>query len=194
MNEVSVWPVWLYVILLGAGGYTLVGGSYRKWLLAYVAGCISAISFGILGNRMPAFEALSACGFAFSFYLLFSAVVKHCFFKTSVTKADRILGGVAGYLLLGFFWMTQFTWAKLANPDAFVSLNTGETATPDELLYFSFVTLMSLGYGDFVPVTPFARVLSLLNGLSGVLYLAIFVATLIGKAPGSKTNWNTEEN
>lgn len=181
MREASTWPVWLFVILLGAGGYTLVGASDRRWHIAYGAGCVTAIGFGLLGDTMPLFKGLSSIAFAFSFYLLFRAVVKHCFFKSSVIQLDRILGGVAGYLLLGFFWMTQFSWATLANPDAFVRVATGEAATPDELLYFSFVTLMSLGYGDFVPTTSPARLIAMLNGLSGVLYLAMFVASLIGR-------------
>lgn len=46
-------------------------------------------------------------------------------------------------------------------------------------LYFSFVTLTTLGYGDIVPATPLARILAVLEAATGVLYIAITVARLI---------------
>ena len=57
---------------------------------------------------------------------------------------------------------------------------TDQPATRAERLYFSFVTLTTLGYGDIVPVNSFAKVIVIFTTLSGVLYLAVFVATLVG--------------
>jgi voltage-gated potassium channel Kch len=47
------------------------------------------------------------------------------------------------------------------------------------LLYFSLVTLTTLGYGDLLPVTPFARIVAALEAVTGVLYIAITVARLV---------------
>jgi voltage-gated potassium channel Kch len=49
-----------------------------------------------------------------------------------------------------------------------------------DLLYFSYVTLATLGYGDVVPITDGARSLAVLEALGGTVYLAILVARLIG--------------
>lgn len=173
----AAWPVWLYLLILGAGGYTLINS--RKWLISFLVMGLIAIGFGSFGVGIPICEIVSVSAFAFVFVLLFRAVLNHCFFNPGVSKADRILGGIAGYLLLGIFWMSQSPWATMFHPDAFAQASTGEAATPTELLYFSFITLTGVGYGDFVPTTSVARLISILNGLSGVLYIAVFIAALL---------------
>ncbi|MGR9037551.1 MAG: ion channel, partial [Gammaproteobacteria bacterium] len=53
-------------------------------------------------------------------------------------------------------------------------------APMDTLLYFSFVTLASLGYGDITPLAPLARTLAYLEAIGGQLYIAIMLAGLVG--------------
>jgi voltage-gated potassium channel len=50
----------------------------------------------------------------------------------------------------------------------------------DTLLYYSFVTLASLGYGDIIPLVPLARTLAYMEAISGQLYIAIMLAGLVG--------------
>jgi hypothetical protein len=173
----AAWPIWLYLLILGAGGYSLINS--RRWLSSFLFVGLLAIGFGSFGEGILVCEIVSAAAFAFVFVLLFRAVVDHCFFNPGVSKGDRILGGIAGYLLLGIFWMSQSSWALMLHPDAFAHASTGVAATPPELLYFSFITLTGVGYGDFVPTTPIARLIAILNGLSGVLYIAVFIAALL---------------
>lgn len=52
--------------------------------------------------------------------------------------------------------------------------------TGAEMIYYSFVTLTTLGYGDIVPVSPSARSLATLEALTGQLYLTVLVARLVG--------------
>ncbi|MDF1859737.1 MAG: potassium channel family protein [Verrucomicrobiales bacterium] len=177
IREDAVWPVWLYLLILGAGGYSLINS--RKWLSSFLLIGLVGVGFGNFGAGVPLCEVVSVSAFAFSFALLFRAVVNHCFFNPGVSKGDRILGGIAGYLLLGIFWMSQSAWARMLHPDAFAHASTGEAATPTELLYYSFITLTGVGYGDFVPTTSLARLIAILNGLSGVLYIAVFIAALL---------------
>jgi hypothetical protein len=51
---------------------------------------------------------------------------------------------------------------------------------PTAVLYFSFATLTTLGYGDIVPVSAIARTLATLEAITGQLYLAVLVARLVG--------------
>jgi voltage-gated potassium channel Kch len=66
-------------------------------------------------------------------------------------------------------------------PASFVQAGAPITARVPRaaLLYFSLITLTTVGYGDIVPVTPAARVFAALEGAAGVLYIAIAVARLI---------------
>jgi hypothetical protein len=50
-----------------------------------------------------------------------------------------------------------------------------------ELLYFSLITLSTVGYGDIVPLSGMARILTALEGVTGVLYIATTVALLVGR-------------
>ena len=57
----------------------------------------------------------------------------------------------------------------------------GQADRQTELLYFSLVTLSTVGYGDIVPLSGMARIVTALEGVTGVLYVAITVALLVGR-------------
>ncbi len=171
------WPAWLYVILFAAGGYTLAGS--RRWLAAYVLISLIAIVLGAFSGSLVLAIVSTSC-FAVAFYMLFQVVIGHCFFRAKVAAADRIIGGIAGYLLLGFLWTSQGQWALMLNPEAFLNTNVGAAASEAERLYYSFVTLTGLGYGEIIPTTAVARLIAVLTVLSGTLYLAIFISALMG--------------
>ncbi len=171
------WPAWLYIILFAAGGYALAGS--RRWLAAYLLVSAAAVVLGAM-EESRVLASISTASFAIAFYMLFQAVIGHCFFHAKVAAADRIIGGIAGYILLGFLWTSQSHWATMLNPEAFLNTRTELAANESERLYYCFVTLTGLGYGDIVPTTAVARLLAVLNCLSGVLYLAIFISALMG--------------
>lgn len=90
--------------------------------------------------------------------------------------ADTIKGGICVYLLLGITWMGIYRLVYEFDPYAF-SVQFGATW---EFMYFSFTTLTTLGYGDITPVSSFAMMLTNLEAMAGQLFLAIFVARLVG--------------
>jgi len=67
---------------------------------------------------------------------------------------------------------------------------TADSATVDALLYFSFISLTTMGFGDITPTLPLARFLTYLEGLVGQFYLAILVASLVGARVSS---WQQKE-
>ncbi|MDF1659224.1 MAG: potassium channel family protein [Verrucomicrobiales bacterium] len=182
------WPAWLYVILFAAGGYTLAGS--RQWLVAYLLTSTVAIVLGTF-ESYKALAIVSTVCFAIAFYMLFKVVIGHCFFRVKVAAADRIIGGIAGYILLGFLWTSQSQWALMLNAEAFLNTNSGLPTTEAEQLYYSFVTLTGLGYGEIVPTTSVARLIAILTVLSGTLYLAIFISALMG---GLAAKHHSEKN
>ena len=66
------------------------------------------------------------------------------------------------------------------DPDAISNISSAEETAGFECYYYSFTTLTTLGYGDIVPVAKFARILAILEAIAGPVYLAIFVAQIIG--------------
>ncbi len=100
-----------------------------------------------------------------------------------------ILESIIGYLMLGIVFsifvgfLVQVDAAMFSFPDVPGGINYSHF---NEHLYFGFVTLSTLGYGDIVPLLPISRSLSILISVSGQLYLAIIIALLVGKYASKK--------
>jgi hypothetical protein len=90
---------------------------------------------------------------------------------------QRIEGAIAVYVLLGLTWAQAYELLALLDPGAFAGAVGGQTSP--SWVYYSFVTLTTMGYGDITPLNPVARSLAILEALTGQLYLAILVARLV---------------
>ena len=90
---------------------------------------------------------------------------------------QRIEGAIAVYVLLGLTWAQAYELLALLDPGAFAGA-VGRQTSPS-WVYYSFVTLTTMGYGDITPLNPVARSLAILEALTGQLYLAILVARLV---------------
>ncbi len=90
---------------------------------------------------------------------------------------DQIYGALSVYVLIGIVFGAAYQLVELAVPTSF---HRSYAAGDVDLLYYSFVTLMTVGYGDISPVTPTARSLTVLEALIGVVYMAVFISRLVG--------------
>lgn len=98
-------------------------------------------------------------------------------------KTNIIVGALAIYLLLGLIWATLYELVLIFFPQAINGIHHVEGAgTFPESVYFSYVTLATLGYGDISPAMPLTMTLAYLEAIAGTFYLAIVVASLIGAA------------
>jgi hypothetical protein len=76
-------------------------------------------------------------------------------------------------------WFALYSAIDVFRPDSFLLSASIATDRQTELLYFSLVTLSTIGYGDIVPLHGETRMLAALEGITGVLYIAITVALLV---------------
>ena len=95
--------------------------------------------------------------------------------RARVITLDQIYAAICMYLMLGFAFGAVYYLVSILDPHSFSA--SGE-AKPD-LMYFSFVTLATLGYGDITPRTNISRSLAVVEALVGMLYIAIFMARLV---------------
>jgi hypothetical protein len=96
----------------------------------------------------------------------------------SVTNA-HLYTAISIYLLLGMQWFTLYNAIDVFYPGSILHSNATIADRQSELLYFSLVTLSTIGYGDVVPLHGEVRILAALEGIAGVLYIAITVALLV---------------
>ncbi|HID49217.1 MAG TPA: two pore domain potassium channel family protein [Chromatiales bacterium] len=97
------------------------------------------------------------------------------------------MGSICVYLLVGISWGILFYLENRIHPGAFRGLATGDGKDEFiELLYYSYVTISTLGYGDITPVSPVARTLAFIEALFGQFYIAILVAGFVGLHLGSQ--------
>jgi hypothetical protein len=150
----------IVVILLGLAATAAAIALGREW---------SPITSSVLnqGGRILAFSSLIW-------------VVGHAVYAPGRITFHRIQGAIVIYLSLASIFAAGFSFISELVAGAFSNLPAGHG--PSELatmLYFSVATLTTAGYGDVVPVNPFARSLANLETVTGQFYLAITVARLV---------------
>jgi hypothetical protein len=100
---------------------------------------------------------------------------------------NMVSGSVAIYLLIGVFWCELYIALLLMDGQAFSNIAILDESLKLEMLYFSFVTLTTLGYGDIVPVSTTARFWSVTEAMIGVLFLAVLIGRIVSLL-GKKDN------
>lgn len=95
---------------------------------------------------------------------------------------DSLLGAICGYFLLGLTWAMVFLLIDYLDPTAIldhrISISTRDHI--QQMIYFSYETLATLGYGDILPVSDIARTISWLEAVTGQIYLAVWISQLVG--------------
>jgi hypothetical protein len=104
--------------------------------------------------------------------------------RASKVDGEHLYAALSAYLLAGLFFGILHFLIEQRFPGSF-SLNVGGAGaafTVEDALYFSFVTLATLGYGDIVPLSQPARGLAIVEAVAGQLYLAVMVARLVSRS------------
>lgn len=100
-------------------------------------------------------------------------------FYEAKADGDALAGAVFGYFLLALLWSVLYVAIEASAPGSIgVDREVGHVRT--EMLYFSLVTITTLGYGDILPISPFAKIAAGIEAALGTLYLAILIGRIVG--------------
>lgn len=104
-------------------------------------------------------------------------------FSLRDTNANSLIGAICVYLLLGLIWALIYQVFLILSPQgAFQGLVfDNKSSLFDNILYFSFVTLTSTGYGDITPLNPLIRTAAYFEMITGQFYIAILVSGLVAR-------------
>ncbi|OKI17199.1 transporter [Nocardiopsis sp. TSRI0078] len=185
-------PLWaaLYLVTyvgVVLSGVLLVRGERDRVAPAAVTGAVllgCGAWTGATGGHGPALTSMFVAAAAFQIVLMYS-LLRFVYRRSRTHEPDLVLAAVCVYLLLGGFFTTVFAVLESASPGSFAdSSHPGGRVAWQQLFYYSFVTLVTLGYGDVLPVSTWARTLSAAEAVTGTLFLTTVVARLVGAFAG----------
>ncbi len=130
----------------------------------------------ILKNDMVLLHSIS--GISFLLFIGYHLMIS--IYKSAKISFDIIIAAIIGYFFIGMIGSDVYELVDLYRPGSY-SIQSGNFTDPVVPLYFSFVTLSTLGYGDIIPITKLARSFSILFTVFGQAYMTILVAIIVGK-------------
>jgi len=123
--------------------------------------------------------------FYFLFYVIITFEIVRQVWKINEVDKNLIMGVISGYICLGLVGFFIFMAIEMLHPGSFQSSLFADSYTiaqkSDSLLYYSYITLLTIGYGEIVPLTTAAQKAAILLGLLGQFYLVILTAVTVGK-------------
>jgi hypothetical protein len=169
-----------FVVLAAAAA---LGRTTLSFLLVFV------LIGGALGLRFASLEEGRSALFNWALLLHGLVYVSVLFlllryvFGPEIMDGDRLWGAAASYLMLGILWCFIYALVELERQQTFLVRGEPANLQLAELLYFSFSTLTTIGFGDIVPLSRGAQMAAVFEGIGGTLFLAILIAKLVGVYP-----------
>ncbi|MEK6249708.1 MAG: ion channel [Planctomycetales bacterium] len=174
--------------------FGVVGSSRTPFLFpfgAITATIAIAISWTTMLINVPWLFVVN-CVLQSMFFATMAGFILHRVLTRHLATFQSLFGAVCVYLLLGLAWAMLYWGLERIDSESLsferqitVDLDNteGEVTAFSQLVYFSFVTMSTLGYGDIYPETPIAQTLTWMQSVTGQFYLAILVARLMSALP-----------
>lgn len=168
-----------FSVLMVVGARSLKGGG-RFFAVGMVFAAIGvALNILAVGQGSIVFQYSSVLALVAFLLVAISYTTRQVVFGTEL-NTNRLVGVICVYLLLGVIWALAYSLVELAAPGSLTGVEPdAEGGWGSNWIYFSFVTLTTLGYGDITPVSATARSLAYLQAIAGQFYIAVLVAGLV---------------
>jgi hypothetical protein len=171
----------LFSVVLGSA-VLAVGGRHRRmvWATALVGPAIVGRWFEQLYPALVPAAVTTGAGVAFIVFIV--AQLLMFILRAKRVDAEVLCAGVAAYLMLALLWASGYMLVWNLSPKAF-AVTSGEAFSSGgnafTAVYFSVITLATVGYGDIVPATAAARTLAMLEAMTGTIYIAVIISRLV---------------
>ena len=168
----------LAISLLAAVMPSAPGKARGLLLVVIIASWLARPVTAWLGHQTLSQVTLSV----WTFIGLFAAVAALRFaMRGTKVDAEHLFAALSAYLLAGIYFGLLYWALEQIHPGTVTAINFSRTGA----IYYSFVTLATIGYGDIVPRTDIARGVAIVEGVGGQLFLAVLVARLLSLYSGS---------
>jgi hypothetical protein len=178
---------WVFIFELILASFAMAS-TWAHRNLAVALGA-PAILFQMVAYSLPSRLSLGMAALATLVFLVYVIIVVYrLLLAPGVVTGDKLAAAVNVYLLLGLAWAIAYGVIATLDYGAFTT-STIKFETLEEyvelgaefvFIYFSFVTITTLGYGDVLPVTPIAQTAAWTEAVVGQLFVAVTIARLVG--------------
>jgi hypothetical protein len=168
-----------------AGIYMLSAHRVTLWLGGLVVGLVITLQTRLWALDPHVTRVLME-SITMGFLLWVLVVVLREVFRATMTERDAVVGALCGFILIVAVFMRLHGLLEALFPGSYHADGPPLSERSDVMLtavfqYFSTITVTTVGFGDIVPVTPAARLATGLEAIVGQLYLAVVIATLVGR-------------
>ena len=159
--------------------------SYRRRSTVYLAAVLATLAV-ISGWMQVGFDSnvhqILSHSFGAALYLYIAGLLFKVILIEDDITIDQIFAAVAIYIFIGLTWAHFYALADAFQPGSIDFGTATESIEPNiSYIYFSFITLTTLGYGDMLPVTAGAKSLVIVEAITGVMFIAVLISTLVGR-------------
>jgi hypothetical protein len=177
LDKLILTGIFFFLALLGC--IYAVSETRGQFLFALILGLPSVLAHwvGVIWG-IPSLGPVAAILQIIFWGYILTGIMSHLFRVKEVT-ADTIMGAACAYFLIGLAWSFMFFLLEFDSPGSF-SFPPPKGGSIEDFIYYSFVTLTTLGFGDITPVSHLARSLTVLEAVLGQLFMATTIAILVG--------------
>ena len=178
---------WTTGVLVVLQGLTLIAAIWtsglartRSWLVFGLAMLTIAIALAVVSSAAGGADLTGAVGLVSArFIICVVVVIVRSIAWSPEVNAEIILGAICVYVSIGMIFL--FAYGAVADIGSSAFFAQGGDGTRALRLYFSYVTLATLGYGDYTPATNIGHMLAVVEALLGQIYLVTVVAMLVAR-------------
>ena len=172
-------------VVLGAAVHRLAHTRQRRTVAILLATIQVAVTVTVIvlpssSHTLRVFGILEAVTLGGFYVYTIRWILADFLLSKDITK-ETLYGGLAAYIMFGLVWASAYAALELLVPGSLNVEPFHDVQGGLGLMYFSFVTLTTLGYGDVLPLSNTARSLSVLEAIMGNLYLTVAVASIVSR-------------
>ncbi|PSL18361.1 potassium channel family protein [Shimia abyssi] len=167
------------ILFLGVVGAT----ERRTWLRAVMVVPVAIWFVLVLLNEMSPSPLLDICLFLDSGILLFGCMIIgfRQLFAPVESEYERLASGVFSYLLMAVIWGLIYWRIEAMHPGSFNLPDDVSESPRGAFMYFSMITMTTVGYGEITPAADLPRTLTGLQAVAGTMFVAIFIGRSVGR-------------
>lgn len=177
-----VWPINMVLISIASFGIFIDHNKNVKTIRNILSLISISMPFAFMfwGQNSWFLQLLTV--FFIVFYSFIFAEIMYQITMTKEVRINVIIGSFCGYMLLSMIALFTYLFVENNFPNSFHGITSGRAdLIYNELSYFSFITLTSIGFGDIYPITDMSRLVTAFFGMVGQFYMVAVVGIIISK-------------